>query len=89
MTRLVALLLIAIIVWLLLEWGYRKLMGAVGLDPGTGRRPVQGSRPSRNEALVRCDACGTYVPDSRALAAGGRRACSLECRNRLLAGGGP
>lgn len=87
MTRLLALILLAVVVWLLLEWGYRKLMGAVGLDPRTGRRPGRAAGPpARAETLVRCDACGTYVPESRALPAGPRRACSLACRARLRGG---
>lgn len=87
MTRLLLLVLVAIVVWLLLEWAYRKLMASAGLDPGTGRRSPPG-RGSRHEPLVRCDACGTYVPESRVLAAGADRACSAECRSRL-SGGGP
>jgi hypothetical protein len=87
MTRLLALALLAVVVWLLLEWGYRKLMGTIGLDPRTGSRlDREGGPPSRHETLVRCDACGTYVPESRALPAGARRACSPACRGRL--GGG-
>ncbi len=38
------------------------------------------------EALVRCPACGTYVPTSRTLPvgrSGGVVACSEECRERL------
>lgn len=88
MTRLLALALLAVIVWLLLEWGYRKLMGAVGLDPRTGRRLRRDGRAvQRNEPLVPCDACGTYVPESRALRVAERRACSPECRARLGGGG--
>lgn len=87
MTRLLAIALLAILVWLVLEWAYRKLMGVAGLDHATGRRRV-GPRRSQpgGEPLVRCDACGTYVPESRALAAGGRSACSRACRGRLRGG---
>lgn len=87
MTRLLILLVIAVMLWLLLEWGYRKLMTGLGLDPRTGRRSGgrSGVGPSRStEALVRCDACGAYVPASRTLPSrGGRRACSETCRSRL------
>lgn len=91
MTRLLALVVLAVVVWILLEWGYRKLMAATGLDPATGRRrSSSGSSASRGEPLVRCEACGTYVPDSRALKVGGSagvwRACSPECRTRLRGG---
>lgn len=91
MTRLLAIVVLAIVVWLLLEWVYRKLMGGAGLDPGTGRRRAsRGRHAGGGEPLVRCDACGTYVPGSRALDAGGggagRRACSPECRTRLRSG---
>lgn len=87
MTRLLLLLLIAAAVWLLLEWSYRGLMRALGRDPKNGRRAVgrgSGRPPAGGEALVACDACGAYVPASRALpAARGSRACSEACRARL------
>lgn len=91
MTRLLAIVVLAIVVWLLLEWAYRKLMATAGLDHGTGRRrSSRGSPPTGGEPLVRCDACGSYVPGSRALDVGGgaagRRACSPECRSRLRGG---
>lgn len=91
MTRVLAIVVLAIVVWLLLEWGYRKLMGTAGLDPGSGRRRTpRGGPASGGEALVRCEACGTYVPRSRSLDAGGdaagRRACSPDCRSRLRGG---
>lgn len=87
MTRLLAIVVLAIVVWLLLEWVYRKLMAPTG----TGRRRAsRGRHAGGGEPLVRCDACGTYVPGSRALDAGGsaagRRACSPECRTRLRSG---
>lgn len=87
MTRLLVLVVVAIALWLLLEWGYRKLMSGLGLDPRTGRRVRAGRGPgsaAAGEALVRCDACGAYVPASRALPSGpGRRICSEACRGRL------
>lgn len=89
MTRVLAIVVLAIVVWLLLEWGYRKLMGTAGLGPGSGRRRSPGGGPpSGGEPLVRCEACGTYVPRSRALDAGGggRHACSPACRSRLRGG---
>lgn len=87
MTRLLILVVVAVALWLLLEWGYRKLMSGFGLDPRTGRR-VRGARgagsASAGESLVRCDACGAYVPASRALPSrAGRRLCSEACRSRL------
>lgn len=91
MTRFLAIVVLAVVVWLLLEWGYRKLLTATGLDRSIGRSPSSPGRSvSRGEPLVRCDACGTYVPASRALDVGrgahGRRACSPECRARLRGG---
>lgn len=82
MTRLLLLLLLAIALWLLLDWAFRKLLDG----PRRGGRP--GAPPpgagSRATRLVRCDACDAYVPESRSLrVGGGRRACSEACRSAL------
>jgi len=95
--RLVALIALVVAVWLLLEWTYGKLLAALGIErPGrSGRRartfgprpaPRTGERPA--ESLVRCAACGTYVPVSRALPAPGRggAVCSEACRASLRQG---
>lgn len=98
MTRLLVLLLLAVALWIFLDWLYRKGARALGFDPDTGRRrsaprspePGRGERPS--EALLRCGACGAYVPASRALPLGRTRrsdepvACSEICRHRLRTG---
>ena len=77
MTRLLVLALLALALWLLLEWLYRKGLAALGIDRGAGtpvdrgsgrERTAPGSRRAAGpEPLVRCTVCGTYVPSSRAL----------------------
>lgn len=98
MLRLLAILALAILIWLLLDWLFRQVMGALGIAPSRrssgGARQTSGGAASagRSEELVRCPACGTYVPASRALPlgrAGSVLACSEECRQRLRAGAGP
>ena len=97
MLRLLAIAALAILFWLLLDWLFNRAMRALGIEP-SGRRGSRARRPpgaagasgqSEAEALVRCPACGTYVPASRALPvsrSGGLVACSEECRERLRAG---
>lgn len=85
MLRFLVLLLLALLVWratmLLLE---RAGIGA--------RRQVRGRRrggAAGGEELVRCTACGTRVPASRALPAGeAGPVCSEACRGRAAGGGG-
>lgn len=87
MTRLLLLILLAIALWLLLDWAFRKLLEA----PQAGRHADHRRAGPEGTAtpLVRCDACGAYVPEPRSLrAAGGRRACSEPCRTALRGGGG-
>jgi hypothetical protein len=96
MIRLVVLLLLAVAIWMLLDWVYRKGARALGIDPDRkGPRPDRPTPPGRPEALVRCAACGAYVPASRALrldtmrgtgAGDPRHACSEVCRHRLRTG---
>ena len=98
MTRLLALILLAILVYLLVSALVRRLSVAAGIQgrrrPGHRRPPGAGAPrgPARGEALVRCDACGLRLPESRALPAaagrGGGVFCSEECRRRGRAGGG-
>ncbi len=93
MLRLVVLIALVVAVWLLLEWTYRKALAALGIERRgrrnggrVGPRAARGERPA--EALVRCGACGTYVPASRAFPApgGGGAACSEACRAALRHG---
>lgn len=112
MTRLLVLLLLALALWIFLDWLYRKGARALGIDPDAGRPrsgrrgagPGRAGRPGRgartgdgraeppSEALLRCGACGAYVPASRALPLGRTRrpdepvACSEICRHRLRTG---
>ena len=87
MTRLLLLILLAIALWLLLDWAFRKLLDVPRGARSTGRRPA--GPGGMVTPLVRCDACGAYVPEPRCLrAAGGRRACSEACRTALRGGGG-
>lgn len=109
MTRLLVLLLLAIALWIFLDWLYRRGARALGFDPDAGRRSSgrrgagagragRGARPGDgrserpSEALLRCGACGAYVPASRALPLGRTRrpdepvACSEICRHRLRTG---
>jgi hypothetical protein len=96
-TRLLAIALLAILIWLLLDWLIRRTLTAFGIEPrsgrtrrsapGAGKHRPQGVGPDRAETLVACSACGTYVPASRALPVGrggDRVACSEACRQRLL-----
>lgn len=86
MLRLVALLLFALLLWLLLEGALqvaRRLAGQArkGTMP---RRP--GPPAVAREELVRCAACGIHVPRSRALPAPAEATaavdlyCSDHCR---------
>lgn len=87
MTRLLLLILLAIALWLLLDWAFRKLLDAprAGRPPGDATKGPGGTVTS----LVRCDACGAYVPEPRSVrVAGGRRACSEPCRAELRGGRG-
>jgi len=96
MLRLLAIAALAILFWLLLDWVLNRTMRALGIEPsgrgGSGaRRPPRAGASAQKEAeaLVRCPACGIYVPASRALPvsrSSGLVACSEECRERLRAG---
>lgn len=98
MTRILLLVLLAVILWLVLDWLLRKGMNALGVDPSGPKRSGKGGPAPRGgagpEPLVRCAACGSYVPSSRALPlvfpGSGKRpagerpvACSEECLRTL------
>lgn len=95
MLRFLVLVLLAVAFWYLLEWLYRKAVRALGLEPGPRRGGRQAGaregsvRQDQPEVLVRCEACGSYVPTSRALPVGRGSellVCSEVCRQRLRSG---
>ena len=84
MGRLLELVLLAFLLWLAWE-GLKARIRAffAGEPPRPQAGPKSPSRPG--ETLVRCAACGTHVPLSRALPGrGGSRDlyCSERCRDR-------
>lgn len=83
MVRLLILVLIAILLWVLLERLLEKLAAGLRSSAGRSARGAGGPRQRSPEALVRCDACGVYVPRSRAIPASAGHAgtfCSEACR---------
>lgn len=64
MTRLLALMAVAVVLWMLLELGWARLKRAVG----AGQPPASMKPPEI--ALVRCSGCGVHVPRGRVV--GGR-----------------
>jgi hypothetical protein len=93
MLRFLVLLLLVVAFWMLLDWLYRKGARALGIDPDRkGPRDARPTPPGEAEPLVRCAACGSYVPASRALTLDrreDRHACSEICRHRLRNGTAP
>lgn len=81
MLRFLVLALVLLLAWratvLLLE---RARLGAERQMRNGGRRAAAG------EELVRCAACGTRVPASRALAGEAGPVCSETCRARAAGG---
>ena len=47
-----------------------------------GRRRGRGERRTIDTAMVKCDACGTYVPENRAIMFAGKGFCSPNCLNQ-------
>lgn len=74
MLRFVILALLVLLIWrgtmLLLE----RAGSGVDRRVGGGRRAA-----GEGEELVRCAACGTRIPASRAVVVAGRRLCSAAC----------
>jgi hypothetical protein len=87
MTRFIVIALLLIALGLSVQNLMQRLRS---LGNGGNRRSVPPSSRSKapiEETLVRCAACGTHVPSSRALksAGGGTDAfCSEECRQRAV-----
>ena len=79
MTRLLALIVLAILIWVFLQ----NLKQKVRISVGASRRSAAPPPQTSVENLVRCTACGVHVPRSRALpGAVGTEAvyCSERCR---------
>ena len=82
MTRFIVIALLLIVLGLSVQNLMQRLRSLGG---GTRRSVHPPSRPkaSIEETLVRCAACGTHVPSSRALKSAGGGAdvfCSEDCR---------
>jgi hypothetical protein len=85
MSRLLELIVFALLAWFWLE-RLARYFGA-GIRAGRPSRPAAGPPPPAKAAgsLVRCVACGVHVPQARSVAgAGGEPFCSEACR-RLAA----
>ncbi|HYO16501.1 MAG TPA: PP0621 family protein [Thermoanaerobaculia bacterium] len=84
MTRLLAIALLLVILWLAVDNLAQRFKAMLG--SGAPRRSVRPQRPAATqsvETLVPCAACGAYVPSSRALKGAGGEGevfCSEECR---------
>lgn len=79
MLRLLALVALAVVLWLMLETGAAFVRHRL-----TGRRPTSrmpGPGPARTAGLdlVRCAGCGVHVPRDRAVLEGGTTTCEA-CR---------
>lgn len=61
MTRLLGLVVLAVLLWLVLEAAWARLRIAIG----AGVRPVPPPPPPIAETLVRCAGCGVHVSASR------------------------
>lgn len=86
MLRLVALILVAFLLWLVLEGALQALRRLAGGSAAKGAVPPR-KAPAEvsGEELVRCVVCGTHVPRSRALSPSGTREASpadLYCSDR-------
>jgi hypothetical protein len=94
MGRLFELTVFAVFLWLALESWVARLSGRGSRkDPRAMRGPAPAPRPQatapRSAAdltLVRCAACGTHVPQSRLVSAGGASYCSERCASAGSAG---
>jgi len=78
MGRLVELILLGFLIWLAYE-GLKARIRAFFSPGPPAQRPKSSPGPS-GESLVRCAECGTYVPKSRGVVAGGAVYCSERCR---------
>ena len=83
MGRLLELILLGFLFWLAWEGLKARIRAFFAGEPPMPPRPPARPRPPAppEEALVRCAACGTHVPASRALSGrNGGLFCSATCR---------
>jgi hypothetical protein len=94
MGRLLELIVAGVILWLFLESWVARLTGrgrrggvSGGVRWGPLRRPpaappppASDPRPLADVTLVRCAACGTHVPQGRAISSRGASYCSERCQ---------
>ncbi len=98
MKYLIILGVIAVIFYLLLFWRLRRYFPLARRIFGITRdiyrmtKPEEGSQPLRrtgsagSEKLVRCAACGTWIPTGRAISLRSSTYCSTDClENRTAA----
>ena len=80
--RALVFLALIVLLWTVLEWGFRRLKRYVAESLGATNSPRpaprRGEIPSAG-SLVRCDQCGTFVLEERALSRSGHRFCGPEC----------
>lgn len=88
MTRLLLLLALILVLWFLVESRLRALrrrFEAAHRERSAARRPPGSTAPT--ELLVRCDRCGTYIPQSRARLADGGAWCQPSCHGPAATSG--
>jgi hypothetical protein len=86
MTRLLVLVLLAVVLWLILEAAWARLRIAVGVSA----RPLRPTAPAPppppiTETLVRCAGCGVHVP-GKSMAGGLCERCSPHPRPQVRRG---
>lgn len=74
MTRLLGLIVLAVILWMLLEVAWSGVRRALAPPPPAPRKMPPPER------LVLCAGCNTYVPAARALADANGQALCERCR---------
>jgi hypothetical protein len=78
MSRLLALVVLAVVLWFVLEVAWSRLRLSIGATV----RPIQPPHrpPEIAETLVRCSACGVHVPQDSVIGGLCDRCRSLEAR---------
>lgn len=78
MLRLIAILVVAVLLWLVLR---AALAAAARLAaPPPQQRSASSSTATIGERLVACTTCGVRIPESRAVRGSGSVYCSTDCR---------